>query len=202
MNYFSLREIFLGAVIIFACGTTSAFLAGSLRLCLLSKDAFLALFRQLYKNRSKLRLRAAWILPEQSSAGRIDEFFVDFFAVLFLFFGYLLSSYVFFDGVFRVIYLFPLLLGYWLFSRLILPHYTRVFLFFLHRALLLLSAILSVPIFFLYLLLRVLKLPILYIIRLVRLYALRITSPALVRRWKAQIEAKCEDALKNALNNI
>ncbi len=196
MNYFSFFEIFLGAISIFAFGVFSAFLTGSLRLCVMSKDAFAAFFYQLYSNRSRLRNRGKLAFPEQRCNGRIGEFIIDFISVVILFLGYLLISYFFFDGIFRIIYLLPLFFGYFLFSRFVLPYYTRIFLFFLMHVLSLLSATLSFPIFLLYRLLFVLKLPILYIIHLARVCTMHIVSPISVHKWKAQIKKTCEDAMK------
>lgn len=196
MNYFSFRDIFLGVICFFVYGAVSAFFVGGLQCCFLSKNAFVAFFRHLYVNRSRLRKRGKLALPEQKGDGHISEIFVDFILVIILFLGYLLISYFFFDGIFRIIYLLPLLFGYCLFNRLVLPHYTRLFFFFLKHVLSLLSLVLSFPIFLLNRLLCVLKFPILYIIRLTRVCAMRLTSPLSAHRWKAEIQKTCEDALK------
>ena len=183
MNYFSFFEILRGTAAFLISGVISAFLSESLELILLSKDALFLFVKHLYHNRSKIFGREAFCMKFLQIESRVVKHFLDFVSVFILFIGYILSSYVCFEGVFRLVYLFPLLFSYYLSHCYLMTGYRRAFLLVIRSFLAFLSTVFAVPIFLLNQFFRVLMLPFLCIIYFTRWITIRMISPMLKRRW-------------------
>lgn len=103
MTYFSYKEIFVGMLAFVLIGTITALSKINLQILFQSKQSAIGMIKRVYKNRNRLphTEKGAFRFPERKKQG----FFIDFFTVFILFLLYILVSYVFFDGICRIVYL-------------------------------------------------------------------------------------------------
>lgn len=110
MTYFSYKEILLGSVAFTLCGFLVAFFKICMQILFQSNRAFLSMAVRLYKGRNRiLHIEKSALFYNQ---GRSCGFFVDFFTVFFLFALYILISYICFDGIYRIVFLFLIYISY------------------------------------------------------------------------------------------
>ncbi len=196
MNYFSFSEIAFGVFLLGVGGALGAVFSAVLHLILSCRGLFLETARALYQNRARIFL---CYLPKKDALLRKSPFFdgiVDFFNVIFLALGYLLSTYVAFDGLYRVLCIFPLIAAFFLTRRFLLPSIEK-WVFLCIRLLLAGSAFfMSVPIFLLFLILRVLKSAFSFIIYLIRRIFIKAVSRARFERYLRKIDRSLFEALK------
>ncbi len=134
MNYFSFSEIAKGVIALIFLGFFAALCIESMRLLLLCKNAFLSLPGHLYQNRNRFLGRA--FVFKKRNLSLFDSAVLDFLSVITLFVLYILASYLCFDGIFRIIYLAPLLVLYFLTKNYFLRPYSYIcarFIFLLCR---------------------------------------------------------------------
>ena len=202
MNYFSFWNITIGILVFSSVGIAVAFIAESLGLLSISGGTLVRLGKHLYKHRSKLFSKDVIFKECLCGKQQKNSAILDFIMVLLLFSGYMLVAYVVFEGVFRLIYLIPLLFGYFFTLRFFVPLYHRMYLLLMKNALVAVSLFLSAPIFLLDKFFLVLKLPILSIIHVSYGVLLCMVSPTLSRRWKRKLCLEVEETLGNFKLNI
>ena len=181
-------------------GAFVAILVACIRLCLSVKDLPIAFLRHLYNQRSKIIKRERFYIVKNKVIGSAEKGIVDFCSTLLLFLTYILTSFVCFDGIFRLIYLLPLLLIYLITNKLLSVLFHQLIykiVEFIFRSL---SCILTLPIFLIWCFLHVLKIPILYIIVNVNHVVQYLLSKRRMRKLKCTIKDECNHIL-NILNN-
>ncbi len=197
MNYFSFQEILFGISAFFICGFIATFLTESLRLVLLSKNVLWRFLQHLYCCRFfLLKQRERFSFRSSVKEGKIEKNVVDFVLVLLLFLEFILSSFVFFDGIFRAVYLLPMLLSCFFAYRYLVSWYRRAFLFLIRNMFALLSAVLAVPIFLLSYTIRALTHPFLYILYITRRAVLCNASPMRKKRLLYRLRLESEQMLE------
>ena len=199
MNYFSFFDITIGVLAFSSIGIAVAFLTEFLGLFIVSGGTFARWGKHLYRHRSKVFSKDTVFKECLCRQKRKNSGILDFIAVLLLFLGYTLASYVVFEGVFRFVYLIPMLCSYFFALRFLVPVYRRIYLLLIQNVLAVASLFLSAPIFLLDRLLWVLKLPIRAIISVTYAVLLRVTAPSLNRIWKRELCLEAEEALRALL---
>ena len=124
MNYFTFSEIAKGVFALFFSGFLAALIVESIKLLWLCKNAILSLPINLYKNRIHF-LGRSFVYSKQG-ANIADAVVSDFLSVIILFVLYILASYLYFDGIFRLIYLALLLAFYFLSKKHLLKPYSYI----------------------------------------------------------------------------
>ncbi len=198
MNYFSFGQIIFGISLLIVSGSAAAVLSMALHLFFSCRKLFSATLVSLYKNRAKplhFRMQKKEFLIEKNAVfGGI----ADFFSVLFLSVGYLLSSYIAFDGVYRLLCVFPILASF-LFVRRYPSAWIEKGIFLLFCVFVsALELVLSIPIFFGYMVFRVLKMMFWFIMHLGK----RIWAKVMAKPLSSRYLGKIDRALKEGFESI
>lgn len=197
MNYFSFQEIMIGMLTFALGGAFVAIIVECIRLCLREKALPFAFLRHLYLQRSRIIKREQFRMEKKDIKSSFEKGIVDFFSTVLLFFAYILTSFVCFDGVFRLINVFPLLLIYYIISEILTSFFYRFSANVIELAFRVLSYILSIPIFLIFCVLRVLKTPILCIIINIKHVAQSFFSILAMRQWRCSLKDECRQILKH-----
>ena len=170
MSYFSFAEICIGVSAFIICGFLSSLIVEIIKIILCCKNAFLFLPKHIYQNRRRFfGRRFAFALSKENPA---DRMICDFLAVIILFIAYILASYLYFDGIFRCVYFFPLLLSYFATKKYTLHPFRFISLRIANFLFVTLSLSLSPLAFFIVKLIVVIKLPFMVILSSLRLVVL------------------------------
>ena len=193
MNYFTFSEIAKGVFALFFSGFLAALIVESVKLLWLCKDAFLSLPINLYKNRKHF-LGCAFACPGPSM-NLTDAVVLDFLSVIILFALYILTSYLYFDGIFRLIHLIPLLALYFISKKHLLKPYFYISALGVCFSFRIINRWIAPIVFILNKTICVLKLPLAAIIFSFRLMFLRFLSTPRMRSTTKYMQKSCEKML-------
>lgn len=168
MNYFGFGQIFFGIAVLLLGGCASAAVHAVFKILFLFRAEFFSFFKRLIQNRSRLCGFCLRRPSETVRPSRIEKGVLDFFAVVLLFFSYLLISFFVFDGVFRLIFVFPAFFAFLLFSRYPMVWIEKKLSFLFAVLLSFMQMLISVPVFIFVRCIRVLKMPFLFIMSLLK----------------------------------
>ena len=181
MTYFGFYEIFIGLLAFVLVGTITACSKVIFQILFACKQTVLSMLYRLCHERHRpihIRKRAL-----QCASRKECGFFIDFFTVLVLFLGYVLTSYAFFDGVFRVIFLLVSYLFYRISDALFGNAIFKAVLTVFNLLLVVTEAVLSVFVFLINKAFGVIIYPILFIMRYIRRLWIVLLAPVLKKRY-------------------
>ncbi len=181
MTYFTFRETFVGSFAFILVGAMALLCTLTLQLLYECRQTVILMLRRLYKERAHpFRLnKDVFKCASRRSAG----FFTDFFTVLALFLGYILASYVFFDGVCRFIFLVLSGFSYYILDKILGKTIFKCIVFLFNIFFTIVESILSVAVFAAFIFIRIIKKPILLIIKYTRMLLIKAFEPRRKHRY-------------------
>ena len=194
MSYFTYRELFVAMLAYILVGLFTAVFRVMLRSC-----GFILIWgkntaKRLWRERSHpFRLRTVSYLSQK---GRKQGHIADFSVCMFLFIGYILVSYVFFDGICRFVFLALCYIAYRFLYRILQKHIQSACIWILAALLTACEAILSCTVFVVYHIYRIIKMPIAFIIRCVRALLRISREPGIKRRYLSILKNDCTGLLE------
>ena len=194
MTYFSFREIFIGGLAFILVGLVALLCTLSLRLIYECKQSLLSMACRLYKEREHPLHSKKDIF--MCTARRSGGFFTDFFTVLVLFLGYILVSYIFFDGVCRFVFLILSWFSYIVFRNFLGQTLFKYVVLVFKSVFWMIESVLSVVVFVIYKCFYIIKNPILLIIKYVRRAIIKTIEPSKKHRYLKNTEENFEHAME------
>ena len=186
MTYFSYKEIFFGLIAFVLIGGVVAVFKINMQILFQSKQSAICMIKRLYKNRNCLMHIKKDAL--RFSARKKEGFFIDFFTVLVLFFLYILVSYIYFDGLCRIVYLLITYIAYRIADAFLGNTVYSAALSVFHVFFIVIELFLSCLVFILYRTSRVIIRPILLIIGYARKSLIKITESEKRRSYLAAVK--------------